>query len=56
MSDSNRIRLRDHWWYFNYRWHHWRLNRAAKAMAVHATILHKTYGLEPEDLKIKVRI
>lgn len=51
-----RIRLIDRWWYFNYRWHRWRLERTGRAMAIHATILYDHFGQKPDDLQIKVKI
>jgi len=46
--------LRDKWWYFNYRWHKWRLERSMKSCAAHIDILDsmgveklnfRTYGV-----------
>lgn len=38
--------LLDRWWYFNYRWHKWRLERCMKGATAHINIIHGGLGVE----------
>lgn len=44
---------RDRWWYMNYCWHRWRLERNHLAACDHILILEGHLGLDIEKVRIK---